>query len=109
LGLVGVKLLELIIKEFITIVERLEQDNPVENERIVIERDEFKKLLEKYAYATFKQKTKAYKDLNFIIHDKNNYTMPYKDRTTKKTVRKVIFNYRTYQTVKYMHETIINM
>jgi len=101
--------MDLIVKEFISIVDRLEQDNPVENERIVIDRDEFKKLLEKYAYATFKQKTRAYKDLNFIIHDKNNYTMPHKDKVSKKTVRKVIFNYRTYQTVKHLHETIINV
>ena len=73
------RLLDLIIQEYITIVELLEQENPVENERIIIDREEFKQLLEKYGYLNFTQKTRAYKDLNFIIHDKNNYTLPCKN------------------------------
>ena len=44
------RLLDLIIQEYITIVELLEQENPVENERIIIDREEFKQLLEKYGY-----------------------------------------------------------
>lgn len=92
-------LLEYIIKEYLSIVEVLEDTEPIENNRIILDRDYFKKLLERYTYITFKEKTKVYKDLNFIIHDKNNYTMPYKDRDTKKTVRKVIINYQTYLTV----------
>mgnify|MGYP000175811678 CR=1 FL=1 len=32
------RLLDLIIQEYITIVELLEQENPVENERIIIDR-----------------------------------------------------------------------
>lgn len=88
------RLLDLIIQEYITIVELLEQENPVENERIIIDREEFKQLLEKYGYLNFTQKTRAYKDLNFIIHDKNNYTLPCKNHTLKKTVRRVVINYR---------------
>lgn len=78
------RLLDLIIQEYITIVELLEQENPVENERIIIDREEFKQLLEKYGYLNFTQKTRAYKDLNFIIHDKNNYTLPCKNHTLKR-------------------------
>jgi len=95
-------LLELITKEFISIVEGLKDTETVENNRIVIDREYFKTLLEKYQYMKFKDKTKIYKDLNFIIHDKNNYTMPYKDKDTNKTVRKVIINYSTYETIKYL-------
>jgi len=101
-------LLELIIKEYIAIVEQLEADNEVENDRIIIEREEFKKMLEKYAYTTFTQKTKVYKSLNFIIHDSNNYTMPYKDKGLGKTVRKVIINHKTYQTVKSLYSKHIS-
>ena len=98
-------MLNLIIEEYISIVKILEDSNSVENDRIIIEREEFKNLLEKYAYMTFAKKTKIYKALNFIIHDKNNYTMPYKDSEQKKTVRKVIINYATYTIVKEVYNT----
>lgn len=52
----------------------------------------------------FSDKVKVYKDLNLIIHDKNNYTMPCRGET-KKTVRKVVINYSTYETVKKLYET----
>lgn len=97
------------MQEFISIVEHLAESEPIENDRIVIERDIFKSLLGKYNYMTFQKKTKIYKDLNFIIHDKNNYTMPYKDKQAKKTVRKVIINYQAYQTVKALQEKVINL
>ena len=99
------KLLDVIIKEYIAIVEMLVQDKPVENNRIIVEREEFKKLLEQYGYVSFTEKTKTYKALNFIIHDQNNYTMPYKDTELKKTVRKVIINYKTYEVIKHLFET----
>jgi len=101
--------LDLIIKEYISIVEILQNDYSVENNRIVIEREVFKEYLEKYAYMTFSAKTKMYKALNLIIHDSNNYTMPYKDPESKKTVRKVIINYSTYETVKALYETKANI
>ena len=100
-------LLEMVVKEFISIVEAVEQNSPAENNRIILERDYFKALLERYAYMTFKEKTSIYKALNFIIHDKNNYTMPYKDVARKKTVRKVIINYNTYAIVKNLIETSV--
>jgi len=102
-------LLEFVVQEFISIVEHLAESEPIENDRIVIERDIFKSLLGKYNYMTFQRKTKIYKDLNFIIHDKNNYTMPYKNKQTKKTVRKVIINYRAYQTVKSLYGTVVDL
>lgn len=97
----------MVIQEFISIVEFLEQNNTVENGRIIIDRETFKQLLGKYDYMTFHKKTKIYKDLNFIIHDKNNYTMPYKDKELKKTVRKVIINYNAYLTIKKLNDTVI--
>jgi len=103
------KALELITKEYISIVEHLSISNPIENNRIVVDKEVFKTLLEQYAYMTFSHKTKIYKQLNFIIHDKNNYTMPHKDTTLKKTVRRVIINYSTYQTVKQLFETEIKI
>ena len=99
----------MIVKEYISIVEMLEQHNPVVNNRLIVEREEFRNMLEKYGYMTFSKKTKAYKDLNFIIHDSNNYTMPYKDTELRKTVRKVIINYKTYQTIKHLYETTITI
>lgn len=93
-------LLENVFKEYILFVELLEKRYPVEKERIIIDRKEFKGLLEKHDYLSFQQKTRIYKDLNLIIHDKKTYSIPYKDPVLKKTVRKVIINYRTYLTVK---------
>lgn len=102
------KLLDLLIKEYISLVSKLEENEPIENNRIVIEREQFKALLEKYKYMTFKEKTAVYKDLNFIVHDKNNYTMPVKEESTKRTVRKVVINYKTYTNVKKLFETKIH-
>lgn len=93
-------LFDMLIKEYISIVDALSDAIPVENGRIIIEREYFKGLLEKYKYMSFKDKTAVYKNLNFIIHDKNNYTMPYREPESKKTVRKVIINYQAYETVK---------
>lgn len=93
-------LLEYLIKEYISIVETLEKSEHIEKNRIIIDSAYFKCLLEKYAYMNFKEKTKFYKDLNLIIHDKNNYTMPHKDKILKKTVRKVIINYEAYRTIR---------
>ena len=92
-------LLFLMIKEYISIVEQLRSLYPLENGRLIVERESFKTILEKYAFASFAQKIKVYKDLNLIIYDNNNYTMPYKDKSLKKTVRKVIINYKTYETM----------
>ena len=82
----------------------LEDSHGIEKGRIIMDREIFKDLLEKYAYMSFRGKTRVYKDLNFIIHDKNNYTMPYKEPGQKRTVRKVIINYNTYQTIKSLLE-----
>lgn len=95
-------LLDLIVKEFISLVDKLSTDETIENDRIIIEKERFKSLLEKYAFMNFKQKTQVYKNLNFIIHDKNNYTMP--TRIGKKTERKVVINYKAYLTLKELHE-----
>lgn len=101
-------LLDLIIKEYISIVDVLKITESVENSRIILEREHFKNLLEKYKYMNFSDKVKVYKDLNLIIHDKNNYTMPCKDTEMKKTVRKVVINYSTYETVKKLYETNVS-
>ena len=79
-----IKLLETIVKEFVTIVELLEQYKPIENDRLIIEREEFKNLLEKYAYM--------------------NYTMPCKTQD-KKTARKVVINYQTYLVIKELYNS----
>lgn len=102
------RLLDLLIKEYISLVSKLEENEPVENNRIIIEREQFKTLLEKYKYMTFKEKTATYKDMNFIIHDKNNYTMPVKEENSKKTMRKVVINYKTYLKVKTLYETEVH-
>jgi len=109
LEVIAMKLLDLIIKEYIAIVELLIQDKPIENNRIIVEREDFKRMLEQYGYITFSAKTKAYKALNLIIHDQNNYTMPYKDRKLGRTVRKVIINHNTYQEIKHLYETNLNI
>ena len=103
------KLLDIVIKEYISIVEFLLTTETLENERIIIDREQFKSLLEKYAYMDFRQKKNIYKAVNFIVHEKNNYTMPVKDVKTKKTIRKVVINYKTYEVVKrlYKEEIIV--
>jgi len=101
-------LLDVIVEEYITIVELLTVDNLIENDRIIIDREEFRTMLDKYAFATFTKKTKIYKELNFIIHDGNNYTMPYKDKELGKTIRKVIINYKTYKTIKGLYDTVFD-
>lgn len=103
------KLFELVVKEYLSIIESLEGTETIENKRIIIERELFQRLLGKYSYMKFKDKCKIYKNLNFIIHDKSNYTMPVKDKTTKKATRKVVLNYSTYETMKYLFETDIKL
>lgn len=103
------RLFDLVIKEYVSIVEAIIENEPIENNRIIIDKGYFKILLEKYHYMKFNQKTKIYKDLNFIIHDKNNYTLPCKCVETKKTTRKVVLNYNTYLTVKKLIETEISL
>lgn len=102
------KLLELLIQEYLSIIKMLEEKKGIENDRIIIDREYFKSLLSKYGYMKYKDKAKAYRDLNLILHDKNSYTMPYKDKETKKTIRKVVLNYTTYNTIKYLYETNIS-
>jgi len=102
-------MLDLIVKEYIAIVEALELEHEIENNRIIIEREEFRNMLERYAFATFSYKTKIYKNLNFIIHDNESYSMPYKDKELKKTVRKVIINYKAYTTIKHLYNTAVNL
>lgn len=97
-------LFDFILKEYITIMDNLLDTETVENNRILIEKERFKKLLEKYKYMKFRDKTKLYKQLNLILHDQNNYTLPVKDNMLNKTVRKVVFNYKTYETIKELME-----
>jgi len=103
------KLLDIFIKEYLSIIAVLTDTEPIENNRIIIDKSHFKELLEKYRYIDFRQKTKIYKSLGLIIHDKNNYTLPCKDSELKKTVRKVVFNYDAYVTIKNLYETEINL
>jgi len=103
------RLLDVVVEEYIAMVEFWEYNNEIENDRIVVEREEFKKALERNAYMTFAAKTRIYKDLSLIIHDKNNYTMPYKDKELKKTVRKVIINFKAYKAIKHLYDTVINI
>lgn len=100
------QMLELVTKEYLSIVETLQEIEPIINERIVIDKERFKNLLEKYQYLKYRDKVKIYKDLNFIIHDKNNYTLPC--RENGKTVRKVVINYTAYLTLKQLYETVVN-
>lgn len=101
--------LDLIVKEFISFVDSLLIDYEVENDRIVIDRETFKEVLNRYGFLSFREKTKIYKTLNLIIHDKNNYTMPYLDKETNKTVRKVIINFQAYETLKSLSSKEFNM
>ena len=55
------KMFELITKEFIFVVETLLTNESVEDNRIIIDRDYFKRLLEKYPYMTLNQKPRIYK------------------------------------------------
>ena len=103
------RLLDLVVEEYLSIMSVLEDGEPIENDRIVIEKEHFKALLEKYNYMKFKDKCKIYKDLNLILHDKNNYTLPCKDKNIKRTVRKVVFNYNAYITLKHLYEKEINL
>jgi len=102
------RVLELIIKEYLSIMSYLIGSEPAENNRITIDKELFQTLLEENRYLEFRQKTKAYKHLGFIIHDKNNYTLPCKDPEINKTVRRVVFNYETYLSVKKLYETELN-
>lgn len=99
-------MLELVAKEYLSIVETLTETEAIVNGHIIIDKERFKSLLEKYQYMKFKDKVKIYKNLNFIIHDKNNYTLPV--RGDEKTVRKVVINYNAYVTLRQLYETIVN-
>lgn len=100
-------LLQLVTKEYISIVGTLLESEDIVDDRIIIDKELFKSMLEKYNYMKFRDKTRIYKNLNFILHDKNNYTLPCKDLKQNKTVRKVVINYRAYEIVKYLYETMV--
>lgn len=93
--------MEILVNEFLSIVESLEK--PI-NDKIIINKDHFKRLLEKNKFLTFSQKVKIYKDLNFIIYSDTSYTLPIKDKEINKMVRKVVINYNTYTTLKYLYD-----
>jgi len=99
------KLIDLVLKEYIAIVEHFEKTETVTNNRIIIDKIIFKNLLEKYGYLKFSEKIKIYKALNFIIHDKKTYTLTVWNNG--KNIRKVALNYYTYQQVKKLYETEI--
>lgn len=101
------RLLELVIREYLSIVDTLLESEDIRNDRIIIDKELFKSLLEKYNYMKFRDKTRIYKNLGFIIHDKNNYTLPCKDLEKNKTARKVVINYTTYETIKYLYENVV--
>lgn len=88
------KLLELIFKEYLSIIGRLEKEKKPVNDRIIIDKERFLKMLEAYPYLPVNHKIKIYKGFNFIVHDDKSYTLPVKENG--KTVRKVVFNYKTY-------------
>lgn len=95
-------LLEVLVNEFLSIVEFLVKTNAIDNERIIIEKDEFKRLMEKNKFLTFKKKVQYYKAFNFIFFSLDSYTFPVRINT--KTVRKVVINYKTYTSLKYLYD-----
>ena len=98
------KLLDLVLKEYISIVGQLEASETVTNDRIIIDKEYFKSLLEKYGYMKTAQKIKIYKTLNFIIYDKS-YTLPV--WLAGKCQRKVVFNHDIYTQIKELYQTEI--
>ena len=98
------KLLDLVVQEFISIIEYVQLKHDVENNRIILERDEFRNIMEKYGYVTFAKKCSIYKQLNLLVHDGNNYTMPCKVKG--KTVRRVVLNYTTYLILKELYTVV---
>jgi hypothetical protein len=93
-------LLNLIANEYIAIVDRLIETEKTDKNRIHIEKERFNKILMQYPYVSVNHKIKVYKALNFIIHDEKSYTLPCRDSENKTTVRKVVFNYKTYKIIK---------
>ena len=103
------KLLDMFIKEYLLILKGLENKQPIENNRIMVDKSHFRELLERYNYIGFNQKTKLYKKLGFILHDNKSYTLPCKDKELNKTVRKVVFDYDVYTTIKYLNDTELDL
>ena len=66
-------LLEFLLKEYLSIVAKLEETETVENNRIIIDRDYFRNLLEKYPYITFRDKTKVYKALLWTLGSQGHW------------------------------------
>ena len=101
-------LLEVLVNEFLSLVEYLEKTGyKSKNDRIIIEKEDFCRLLEKNKYLTFKKKVQYYKAFNFIFFSFDSYTFPVK--INKKTVRKVVINYKTYILLKYLYDYKFNI
>ena len=93
------------VNEYLSIVESLERSE--DNDKIIVEKEYFKKLLEKNKFLTFPKKVKIYKDLNFIIYSGTTYTLPVKD--DGKMIRKVVVNLNAYRTLKHLYDYEFNL
>ena len=107
------KLFDMVIQEYIAIVQRLEEKaGEIENHRIIIDKEVFKDILGKYPYMKVQKKIQIYKSLGFIKHDNASYTYPVKvknpETNRSNAVRKVVFDYHVYQTIKELYQTEIH-
>jgi len=98
------KLLDLVSKEFIAIVEHLSDKVPIKDGKIILNSNTFYSLLDTNLYITRKEKLEIYRSLNFIVCNSNGLTSVVYDKETKKTVRKIIINYSTYEVLKKITE-----
>lgn len=100
----AIKLINLIVKEYFAIVEYVTKKIPATDNKIVINSSAFYALLDKNLYIKRNEKLEIYKTLNFIICNSNGLTSVVYDKETKKTSRKIIFDYMTYKTLKSLYE-----
>ena len=99
------KLFDLIIKEYFSLVEYVRKKIPPTNGKIILIAKPFYSILDTNLYIKRNEKLKIYRQLNFIICNANGFTSVIYDKNTKKSTRKIIINYDTYLALKQLLET----
>ena len=103
------RLLDLVLQEYFSIIEHLKNNRNETGDEIVIDNQLFYSFLDKNLYIKRTDKLKIYKQLNLIHCNANGYTSVIRDKETKKSCRKVILNIKSYSVLKKLYQVEIEI
>lgn len=93
-------LLDLIIAEYIALMDILTKKHSEQSETILLDRKDLIKALDKNKYLPSVEKLRIYKQFNMLIASGDGISKVIYDKEQKKTVRKIALNIGTYKKLK---------